>query len=285
MPLRPTSELMQIAVARGSGIAAFNVITLEHAEAIVAAAEVAQQSVILQVSENAVKFHGNRLAPIAAAVAVTAEESHVDIAVHLDHVENFGLLEQAVHCRCSSAMFDAGALPYVENVSATGRAVAWAHAHGIWLEAELGYVGGKENAPQSAHAKGVRTDPEEAAQYVADTGVDALAVAVGTSHAMVTQSAQLDFELIVRLAASIDVPLVLHGSSGVPLGQVSAAIRAGMRKINVGTALNIAYTRAIRDHLAISDKVDPRPYLTSARQAIVDAIIPIIRAVSVDSQQ
>lgn len=281
MPINTTANLVHAMQARGGAVAAFNVITLEHAEAIVSAAEASATPVILQISENAVKFHGGRLEPIAAAAAAVARTSSIDIALHLDHVEDFALLMQAAECGFSSAMFDAGALPYDENVTATREAVAWARAHNIWLEAELGYVGGKGATPQSAHAKGVRTDPEEAARFVAETGVDALAVAVGSSHAMVTQSAMLDLELIARLEAALDIPLVLHGSSGVPLDQVTGAVRAGMRKVNVGTALNIAYTGAIRDYLQTTDKVDPRPYLDRARQSIIEALLPTIRAVTV----
>lgn len=280
MTLRTTKELVDRAVGHGVGVVAFNVITLEHAEAIATAAETTGLPVILQISENAVKFHGGLPAPIAAASAAIAAASSAEIALHLDHVEDFNLLTQAAACGFSSAMFDAGALHYDDNVAATKRAVAWAHANGLWLEAELGYVGGKESAPRSAHAEGVRTDPAEAARYVTDTGVDALAVAVGSSHAMVTQSALLDLELIARLNSAVDVPLVLHGSSGVPLDQLALAVHAGMRKINVGTALNIAYTQAVREHLATSDAVDPRRYLGAARTAMVAAITPILLAVS-----
>lgn len=287
MTLRTTKELVDRAVGHGVGVVAFNVITLEHAEAIATAAETTGLPVILQISENAVKFHGGlpapiaaASAPIAAASAAIAAASSAEIALHLDHVEDFNLLTQAAACGFSSAMFDAGALHYDDNVAATKRAVDWAHANGLWLEAELGYVGGKESAPRSAHAEGVRTDPAEAARYVTDTGVDALAVAVGSSHAMITQSALLDLELVARLNSAVDVPLVLHGSSGVPLDQLALAVRAGMRKINVGTALNIAYTQAIREHLATSDAVDPRRYLGAARAAMVAAITPILLAVS-----
>lgn len=280
MTLRTTKDLVDRAVEQGVGVSAFNVITLEHAEAIATAAETTGLPVILQISQNAVRFHGGLLAPIAAASAAIAFASSADIALHLDHVEDFSMLTQAAACGFSSAMFDASALRYDDNVAATKRAVAWAHANGLWLEAELGYVGGKESAPQSAHAKGVRTDPGEAGRYVTDTGVDALAVAVGSSHAMVRQSALLDLDLIARLDSAVDVPLVLHGSSGVPFDQLTLAVHAGMRKINVGTALNVAYTQAIREHLATSVKVDPRPYLAAARAAMIAAITPILLAVS-----
>ena len=153
-----------------------------------------------------------------------------------------------------------------ENVARTREVARRAHEAGLWVEAELGYVGGKPDAPLSAHAEGVRTDPDEAAAFVAQTGVDALAVAVGSKHAMHERTARLDLDLISDLRARLAVPLVLHGSSGVPDEELRAAVAAGMTKINIGTALNIAMTRSVRASLAVDDAVvDPRVYLAPAR--------------------
>ena len=279
MPLVSTGELIAEAAARGSAVAAFNVITLEHAEAIAAGAASAGRPAILQISHNAVRFHG-ALAPIAAAAAAVADASGVRLALHLDHVEDEALLRQAADTGFSSAMFDAGALPYDENVRATAAAAEWAHGVGLWLEAELGYVGGKPDAPASAHAAGVRTDPDEARAFVAATGVDALAVAVGSSHAMTSRTANLDRELIAALRASVPVPLVLHGSSGVPDDELRAAVAAGMVKINVGTALNIAFTGAVRATLAEQESSDPRKYLAPARDAMSAVVADLLRVVS-----
>src|SRR5689334_17155263 len=180
MPAVDTADLVSAARAKGQGVAAFNVITLEHAEAITAAAEAAGLPVILQVSENAVKFHGGRPEPLLAGAAAVAAAASVPVALHLDHVESEDLLRAGVAAGVSSVMFDASKLEYAQNVRATARTVEWAHARGVWVEAELGEVGGKDGA----HAPGVRTDPIEAAEFAAATGVDALAVAVGSSHAM-----------------------------------------------------------------------------------------------------
>ncbi|MFF0681146.1 ketose-bisphosphate aldolase [Streptomyces tendae] len=273
MPLVPTRELVSAAAAAGRAVAAFNVITLEHAEAITSGAAAADAPVILQISENAVRFHGGRVEPIARAAAEVAKAGDVDVALHLDHVTDMGLLRTAADAGFSSAMFDAGAQPYAENLAATRAAAQWAHGAGLWLEAELGYVGGKPDAPASAHAAGVRTDPEEAARYVADTGVDALAVAVGSSHAMTERSASLDHELIGRLREAVPVPLVLHGSSGVGDDELRRAVRAGIVKINVGTALNIAFTGAVRETLAARpDLADPRPYVARGREAMAETV-------------
>ncbi|MFH8368710.1 ketose-bisphosphate aldolase [Streptomyces sp. NPDC018031] len=274
MPLIGTAELVTAARAAGHGVAAFNVITLEHAEAIAAGAQAAGRPAILQVSENAVKFHGGQLGPLAAAVTAVARASDATLALHLDHVKSVGLLRSAYPNGFGSVMFDAAELPYAENVKATAEAVRWGHEHGIWVEAELGRVGGKDGEPPlDAHAPGVRTDPAEAAAYVADTGVDALAVAVGSSHAMTERTAALDHGLIGRLREAVPVPLVLHGSSGVPDPEIRRAVASGMVKINVGTALNTAFTAAVRAGLAEDPAVaDPRRYLAPARDAMARTV-------------
>jgi fructose-bisphosphate aldolase, class II len=276
MPLARTADLVAAAYRAGTGLLAFNVITLESAEAIVAGAEKAGRPVILQISENAVKFHQGRLKPIASATTAVAASAAVPVSVHLDHVEDEQLLHAAPENAVSSAMFDASKLDYDANVAATKAAAGWAHARGIFLEAELGEVGGKDGA----HAPGVRTDPEEAAAFVAATGVDALAVAVGSSHAMSERTASLDFDLIARLRSTVPVPLVLHGSSGVADDDLRKAVNAGITKINVGTLLNARFTGAVREYLQADDSVtDPRKYLAPARDAVAEAVAGLLDAI------
>ena len=276
MSLVPTASLI------GEPIAAFNVITLEHAEAIVAGAEAAGRPVILQISENAVKFHGGRLGPIAAATRAVAALASVPCALHLDHVESVDLLKQAPEHGFSSVMFDASGHDYAANVARTADAVRFGHAHGLWVESELGKVGGKDgSAPLSAHAPGARTDPDDAVAYVAATGVDGLAVAVGSSHAMTSRDAALDHELIASLRVAVGVPLVLHGSSGVSDAEIRRAVAGGLIKINVGTALNIAFTAAARATLDADPKlVDPRRYLSPARDAMAATVAHFLRLLS-----
>jgi fructose-bisphosphate aldolase class II len=281
MPLTSTRELLAVPATGPSAVAAFNVITLEYAEAILTGAERAGRPVILQLSENATAFHGRNPRPLARAMAALAEASSVSVSLHLDHVEDEDLLHASADAGFSSVMFDAGRLPYVDNVSATARAVQWAHERGLTVEAELGYVGGKDTQVSSAHAAGVRTDPAQAADFVAATGVDALAVAVGSSHAMRSRDAKLDHELIQRLSAAVPVPLVLHGSSGVADDDLRAAIAAGMRKINIGTILSIAFTSGVRETLAADpDLTDPRRYLSAGRDNLADQVHALLRVVS-----
>ncbi|MGW6473570.1 class II fructose-bisphosphate aldolase [Streptomyces nigra] len=282
MPLVTTGELVTRAAADRSAVAAFNVITLEHIEAVVAGAESAGSPVVLQVSENAVKFRYGRLLPLARAAVAAAERADVSVALHLDHVQSDDLLRQAPAAGFSSVMYDAARLPYLDNLAATKAAADWAHAQGLWIEAELGRLGGKNGEPPlDAHAPGARTDPAEAHAFVADSGVDALAVAIGSAHAMTTRTATLDHTLLKRLSAALDVPLVLHGSSGVPDGELTEAVVGGIAKVNVGTALNLAMTTAIREFLAAHpDAVDSRTYLSVGREAMVRAVARIITLVA-----
>lgn len=279
MTLATTAELVAAAQDSTSCVFAFNVVTLEHAEAIAAGAAAAGAACILQLSHNSIRFHQDPV-PIMAATVAVARTADAPLAIHLDHITDADLALRAAELGASSVMFDAGALPYGENVAATADVTRRAHNAGLYVEAELGYVGGKPDAPASAHAAGVRTDPTEAVSYVAATGVDALAVAVGSSHAMTHKSASLDLDLISALRDAVGTPLVLHGSSGVPDVELRAAIAAGMTKINVGTALNIAFTGAVRDTLARSDKVDPRPYLRAGRDAMAAEVERLLTTVT-----
>jgi fructose-bisphosphate aldolase class II len=277
MPLVSAAEIVGPARAAGGGTGAFNVIGIEHAEAIAAGAEAAGAGVVLQLSENCIAYHG-ALAPIGAAMLAVARACAVPVAVHLDHATSEDLVRDAAGLGFGSVMYDASVLPYAANVAATAAIAAWCHNRGVWVEAELGEVGGKDGV----HAAGARTDPGEAAQFVAATGVDALAVAVGSSHAMLTRDAVLDLGLVGRIRAAVPVPLVLHGSSGVPDATLSAAVAAGVTKINIATQLNKVFTTAVRGCLAgDAAMTDPRRYLAAGRDAVtgeVSRLLGVLRA-------
>lgn len=264
MTMANTRVLIDDAVRTRSAVGAFNVVQLETAEALVQAATSTGVPMILQISENCVRFHGD-LDPIARAVIDLAAAAPVPLAVHLDHAEDEHMAMRAIDLGFSSVMYDGSVAEFAENVAATRRVVSYARSASASVEAELGEIGGKDGA----HAPGVRTDPDEARLFVAETGVDYLAVAVGSSHAMTTRDARLDLDLIERLAAAVPVPLVLHGSSGVPDDEIARAIRAGIRKVNVSTHLNGVYTAEIRRWLGANEgDVDPRRYVRPAREAV-----------------
>jgi fructose-bisphosphate aldolase class II len=272
MPLVSMTEIVGAARAAGRGLGAFNVIGIEHAEAIVTGAGIACAPAVLQISENCVAYHG-ALEPIAAACLALARSAAAPVAVHLDHAERPELVRAAADLGIGSVMFDASALPYQENVRATADVAAWCHGRGVWVEAELGEVGGKDGV----HSPHARTNPVEAAEYVAATGVDALAVAVGSSHAMLTRDAVLDLALIADIRNAVGVPLVLHGSSGVPDRVLAAAVGAGMTKINIATQLNKVFTGAVRDYLAAEPAaVDPRRYGKAGRNAVAAEVARLL---------
>ena len=256
--------LLDTARTARRGVGAFNVVLLEHAEAIVSGAELAGLPVILQISENCVRYHGGR-APITTATQAIARAADVEVLVHLDHIEDPALVLAGVGLGVDSIMYDGSHLDFAANVEATRALARRCHDAGIAIEAELGEVGGKDGV----HAPGVRTDPDDAAAFVADTGVDALAVAVGTSHAMLTREASVDRDLVGRLRATVPVPLVLHGSSGLSDDELRGAVQSGMTKINISTHLNGLFTRALREVLdERPDVVDPRKYVSAGRDAI-----------------
>jgi len=275
MPAAITAEIMAAAQADGTGVGAFNLIGIEHAEAIVAGAEAAGLPVVLQISENCVKYHG-ALEPVALATLAIARSAAVPVAVHLDHATSVELVRAAAGIGISSVMFDASALEYAANLAATAEVAAWCHQRGVWVEAELGEIGGKDGV----HAAGARTRPQDAVAYVGATGVDALAVAVGSSHAMLTRDAVIDFDLIGRIRAGVPaaVPLVLHGSSGIPDAALGKAILAGMTKINIATQLNKVFTAAVRERLAADERlVDPRQYGAAGREAVAAEVTRLLK--------
>ncbi|HEU0257422.1 MAG TPA: class II fructose-bisphosphate aldolase [Microbacteriaceae bacterium] len=273
LPPRPVTELLRALAADRHGVGAFNVVLLEHAEAIVAGAAEAGLPTLLQISENCVRYHG-ALRPIVASCRELAASCPVPVFVHLDHITDRRLVEEGLAAGVDSVMFDGSKLPYDENVAATAAVVRACHARGVSVEAEIGEVGGKDGV----HAPGVRTRPGEAAQFALATGVDALAVAVGTSHAMTSRTASVDHDLISRIAAAVAVPLVLHGSSGVPDGDLAKAVAAGMTKVNISTHLNKLFTGEIRRVLGPDpDVVDPRKYVAPARTVVAAEVARLLR--------
>lgn len=266
------AEIVLAAKSTGTSVGAFNVILLEHAEALVRGAEIAQLPVILQISENCVNYH-KALKPISVATIAIAESSSVPVSVHLDHAESEDLVKAALDLGYDSIMFDGSQLPYADNVAASLRMAQLCASYGATLEVEIGEVGGKDGV----HAPGVRTRPDEALAFATATGTNLLAVAVGSSHAMTTRDATLDFDLISEIASVARVPLVLHGSSGVNDDDLQKAVRAGMSKINIATHLNGVFTNEIRAALNADPKlVDPRKYVGLGREAIANEVARLL---------
>ncbi|WP_320068886.1 class II fructose-bisphosphate aldolase [Micromonospora sp. RTGN7] len=272
MPLADPRPLLAAARKARHGVGAFNATLLEHAEALVAGAEAARAPLVLQISENAVRYHGG-LRPLALAARALAEAATVPVVLHLDHAEDVDLVHQAVALGFTSVMFDGSRLPDDENRATTRRVVAHCHAHDVAVEAELGEVGGKDGV----HAPGVRTDPAQARRFCEETGVDALAVAVGTSHAMASRDAVVDLDLVAAIAELVPVPLVLHGSSGVDDATLRTVVTRGMTKVNIATHLNKVFTQVVRERLDADPKLlDARKYVAPARDAMAAEVERLI---------
>lgn len=241
---------------------------LEIAQAIGGAAEKAAAPVIFQVNQATINYAGIRC--ISALVRAIAADLSVPAAVHLDHGTSFDMVMQCIRHGFTSVMIDGSRLSYPENVALVRRVVEAAHPAGVSVEAELGHIGGIED---DISGDGGFTDPDEAGRFVKETGVDALAVAIGTAHGVYKGVPRLDFARLVEIRRRVPVPLVMHGASGVPDESVRRAVALGMQKVNISTELKIPFTSALRKFLAENpEEFDPRKFLGLAGQA-VEAVV------------
>jgi fructose-bisphosphate aldolase class II len=254
-----------LAAARAGryAVPAFNVFNLEMIQAVCRAAELERAPVIVQVSPRSLSYAGLR--PLAALTTAFAAETDAPIVLHLDHGPDLDTCRAALAAGFTSVMFDGASLPFADNVAATRGVVALAHAAGASAEAELGEIG-HADTPRDV----VYTDPEEAARFVAATGVDALAVAIGTIHGMHETGAKLDLPRIAELRNRVDAALVMHGSSGVDDETLVQAIQAGIAKVNLSTALQRVFMDALRASAARpGHEIDARAVLGETRDAVV----------------
>jgi len=266
--MRGPTELRAVlheAQVRGTAVPAFNVTTLEQVEAVVSAAERSGAPTILQLSERTIRFHGG-LHAIVPGIAGAIRLSSARVWLHLDHMTDYELIARGLDYGVPSVMVDASQLPFEENVRAACRVLQLVGGTGGIVEAELGHIGGKGGA----HATGARTDPDEAARFVEASGVDLLAVAIGSTHAQRDRTSRLDIPLLTEIRARVSVPLVLHGSSGVPDDEILRAVKAGIAKVNMSTHLNLVFTRAAATAIETGLASDPRDYLGPARDAFRD---------------
>jgi len=276
MPLFTVKDLLQRAADDSYAVGAFNCNNMEIIQAIIGAAEAENSPVIVQASQGAIKYAG--LEYIAVMALLAAEMTPIPVAVHLDHGTSF---EQVVRCITrgfSSVMIDGSALPIKENIALTKEVVKIARAAGVSVEAELGRIGGVEDDISVEERDSFMTDPAEAEMFVEETRVDALAVAVGTAHGKYRGRPAIDFDRLERISKRVDVPLVLHGSSGVPETDIRRAVSMGVRKVNIDTDLREAFVTGIRETLKeFPDEIDPRKVLGPARDKMLAAVREKIR--------
>ena len=263
--LTSTTELLQAAVAGEYAIGAFNVYNLEGVRAVVSAAEAHRSPVILQLHPGALQ-HGGQ--PLVALCLAAAQATTVPAIVHLDHSTSAAAIQEALAAGVTSVMADGSHLPYDDNVAFTQTIVAMAHTHQAVVEAELGRLTGTEDGLTVPEYEARFTDPVQAADFVARTGVDALAVCIGNVHGRYRHEPCLDFDRLAALQHAVPVPLVLHGASGLPEAMVRQAIALGVRKFNVNTEVREAYVEALRDCLQVAGTPDVLDLMRQAEVAM-----------------
>lgn len=271
-------EMLKNAQAGQYAVGAFNVENMEMAQAIIAAAEKMRAPVMIQTTPGTLKYADP--AVFAGMIAPLARAASVPVALHLDHGNSYDLAVACVQAGYTSVMIDGSLLPFEENVALSRRVVEM--AGDLPVEAELGTVGGKEDD----HAAGVAyTDPDQAAEFVHRTGVSSFAPAIGTAHGMYKAEPKLDLERLRRIAARVSVPLVLHGTSGVPDETVKECIARGICKVNYATDLRITFTGAVRAFLADNGAaIDPKKFLGAARDAVMERACELIRVCGSDGK-
>jgi fructose-bisphosphate aldolase class II len=271
MPLVSMNEFLPKAKAGKFAVGQFNMNNMEFAQAIMEAAMELNSPFIYGVSEGALKYMGIEFTVAMAEAA--AKKSGLPIALHLDHGSSFDIAMKCIRAGFSSVMFDGSHHPYEENIRLTKEIVKAAHAMGVSVEGELGTIGGVEDDISVEEENANLAKPDEAIRFYEETGVDCLAIAVGTAHGMYSGEPNIRYDIIEKVASAIPVPIVLHGGSGVPDEMIKKSIQAGVGKINVNTENQVAMTATIREVLAKDAKVyDPRKYLTPARKAMVEVV-------------
>ena len=255
----------------GYAVGAFNANNLEIVQAIVAAAESQNSPVIIQASQGALKYAG--LEQITAMVKTAAEKTNVPVVLHLDHGTDFDQVMGCIRAGFSSVMIDASQYPLEENIARTREVVKVAHAVGVSVEAELGRISGTEDQISVSEQEALFTDPKEAEQFVAETGVDALAVSIGSAHGLYKGEPKLDLVRLLQIKDLVPVPIVLHGASGIPAEAIKGAVELGVCKINIDTDLRQTFTNRMREIFAEKpQEIDPRKVLGPAREALKQAV-------------
>ncbi|QGG46236.1 tagatose-bisphosphate aldolase subunit GatY [Heliorestis convoluta] len=269
--LLSTKHMLHQAQKKGYAVPAFNIHNLETALAVVQGAEAMQSPVILAATPGTLSFNGRPY--ITAIIKELAQQSKVPVTFHLDHHESFEDIRPSVDIGCRSVMIDASHDPFEENVRKVQEVVHYVQALGGTVEAELGRLGGMEEHISVKENEATLTDPLSAKEFVERTSIDSLAVAIGTAHGLYKAEPKLDFERLKAIRALVEVPLVLHGASGVPDQAIIRAVELGICKVNIATELKIPFTEALRDYLkAHPQESDPRKYFLPAKNAIQQVV-------------
>ena len=270
--LRNTKEMLLHPQREGYAVPAFNIHNLETIKTVVETANELRSPVILAATPGTMDFAGRAY---IQAIAETAAKLHdIPIALHLDHHTTYESIFESLQLGTKSVMIDASHKPFEENVALTKKVVEIAHEYGATVEAELGKLVGQEDDLTVDEKDAIYTDPDLAVEFVERTGVDSLAVAIGTAHGLYKSEPKLDFERLAKIRSLVHVPLVLHGASGVPVKDVQKCIELGCAKVNISTELKIPFSNGLRDYLLVHpEETDPRKYMKPAKEAMREMVI------------
>src|SRR5690625_5233246 len=279
MPLVSMKEMLEKGKEQGYAVGQFNLNNMEYAQAILQAAEEEKSPVILGVSEGAARYMGGFKVVVAMVKALMEEYgTTVPVAIHLDHGSTFEKCAEAIHAGFTSVMIDGSHLPLEENIALTKKVVELAHIHGVSVEAELGRIGGEEDDLVVDDASAMYAIPSECEKLVNETNVDCFAPALGSVHGPYKGEPNLGFKEMEEVKNITDIPLVLHGGTGIPTKDIQRAISLGTAKINVNTENQMVQAAKVREVLAEQpDLYDPRKYLGPGRDAIKETVIGKMR--------
>lgn len=266
-----TYNMLMNAMKDGYAVPAFNIHNLETIQVVVETAFEMRSPVILAGTPGTINYAGAKY--IVAIVNAAASMYDIPIAIHLDHFEDTLEIKKHIHAGFKSCMIDASRELFEENIKITKAIAQYAHLYGVTVEAELGMLGGQEDDLVVDYKNAKYTDPASAVEFIKRTGIDSLAVAIGTAHGLYKGKPKLDLERLKRIRDIVDIPLVLHGASDVPDEVVRKAIKLGINKVNIATDLKIPFSSAIKNYFKENPiESDPRKYLTPAKAAMKDIV-------------
>ena len=280
MALVKMKDLLKRAEEKNIGCGAFSVGNMEMVKGAIRAAEELNTPIILQIAE--VRLKNSPLHLMGPMMVQAAKEAKVDVAVHLDHGLTFETVDKALELGFTSVMLDASTLPFEENIAKVKTVVEKARKYGATVEAELGLVGGSEDGSCD---HGIRcTDPDDAVVYARETGIDALAVAIGNAHGNYPVAPTLAFDVLEKIHEKVDIPLVLHGASGLSDEDVMDCVKRGICKVNFATELRAAYSKAVRETLEDEKVFDPKAYGKAGIAAVKELVMARMKVCGCDGK-
>ncbi len=276
MNLVPMADILNKANKEGYAVGGFNINNMEFLQGIIWAAEEMKSPLILQTSEGAIRYIG--MDYVISMVEAATKNTTIPVALHLDHGSSFESIMKCIRSGYSSVMIDGSHYPFEENIEITRKVVEAAHSVGVTVEAELGKLGGVEDDVSVDAKDATFTNPDEAEEFVERTGVDALAIAIGTAHGVYAGEPKLDFDRLDVIKKKIGIPVVLHGASGIPEADVKKSVSLGVNKVNVNTDFQQAFNSKIRDIFTNDpDVYDPRKFCGPGRDAIKAKVVEKIK--------